>query len=204
MSPISWPPRGMTSRAPASPTRKIPYRPAGVARPSAISRGPTRTRRACPPVARASPPRMRPVAVMRSQNRSRGPRNVRPNAANATPMPSARSFTRSAGEKGGDHQPDDQQIAERGVELGGLQIDHRNRALLSSRAKLRGSDLPDEERQRQHREQGPGREQPEHDARRQREIGPDDERHVEPVRGGTPSLHREGLVAGPRGLAAVP
>src|SRR5213593_3990559 len=150
MSPISSLPRGITSRATASPTRKMPYRPAAVASPSAISPAPTRMRRASRSVASARPPSTRPVAVMRSQNRSRGPRNVSPNAANAAPMPSARSFTRSAGEERGDDQPDDQEIAERGVELRGLEVDHRDGPLLSGRAELRRADLPDEERQRQH------------------------------------------------------
>src|SRR5438094_5047970 len=136
MSPISSPPRGMTSRATVSPTRKMPYKPAAVASPSATSLGPMRTRRASRSAARASPPRTSPVAVMRSQKRARGPRNVRPNAANAAPTPRARSFTRSAGEKRGDDQPDDEQIAERGVQLGGLEVDHRDRALLSGRAEL--------------------------------------------------------------------
>src|SRR5712692_5071490 len=170
MSPISSPPRGMTSRATVSPTRKMPYNPAAVARPSAISPGPTRTRRASRSVARARPPSTRPVAVMRSQKRARGPRKVRPNAANAAPMPSARNFTRSAGEKGGDDQPDDQEIAERGVELRGLEVDHRDRALLSSSAELGRADLPDEEGQRQHREQRPRREQAGDHGRRQREV----------------------------------
>src|SRR5438445_4035713 len=102
----------------------------------AISAGPIRTRRASRSVARARPPSTRPVAVMRSQKRARGPRNVRPNAANAAPTPSARSFTRSAGEKGGDDQPDDEEIPERRVELGGLEVDHRDRALLACSPEL--------------------------------------------------------------------
>src|SRR5437667_3617778 len=114
-----------------------------------------RTRLASRSVARARPPSTRPVAVMRFQKRARGPRNVRPNAANAAPTPSARSLTSSAGEKGGDDQPDDQEIAERRVELGRLEVDHRDRALLSGGAELRRADLPDKERQREHREQRP-------------------------------------------------
>src|SRR6266568_1280684 len=170
MSPISSPPRGMTSRATASPTRKMPYSPAAVASPSAISPRPMRTRLTSRSVARARPPSTRPVAVMRSQKRERGPRNVRPNAANAAPTPSARSFTRSAGENGGDDQPDDEQIAERGVQLGRLEVDHRDRALLTGRAELRRADLPDEERERQHREQRPGREQAEDHGRGEGQV----------------------------------
>src|SRR2546430_17268639 len=136
MPPIPSLPRGMPSRAPVSPTRKIPNSPAAVERPSATSRGQMRMRRASRSDARARPPSTRPVAVIRSQKRARGPRNVRPNAANAAPTPSARSFTRSAGEKRGDDQPDDQQVAERGVQLGRLEVDHRDRALLSGRAEL--------------------------------------------------------------------
>src|SRR6266550_9547069 len=193
MSPISSPPRGMTSRATVSPTRKIPYSPAAVARPSATSRGPMRMRRTSWSDARARPPRMRPVAVIRSQKRARGPRNVRPNAANAAPTPSARSFTRSACEKRGDDQPDDQKVAERGVKLRGLEIDHRDRALLSGRAELRRADLPDEERQREHREERPCGEQAEDDPRGEGEVRPDDEPDVEPVRGRSSGLDGEGL-----------
>src|SRR5881296_506167 len=158
MSPISSPPRGITSRASESPTRKMPYSPAAVARPSAISPGPMRTRRASRSAASARPPSTRPVAVMRSQKRARGPRNVRPNAANAAPMPRARSLTRSAGEERRDDQSDHQEIAECGVKLGGLEIDHGDRALLSGRAELGRTDLPDEKRQREHGEKRPGRE----------------------------------------------
>src|SRR6266566_4605912 len=135
-----------------------------------------RMRRASRSVARARPPSTRPVAVMRSQKRARGPRKVRPNAANAAPMPRARSFMRSAGEKGGDDEPDDQEIAERGVELGRLEVDHRDRALLSRRAELRRTDLTDKKRERQHREQRPGREQAEDHGRREGEVRADDER----------------------------
>src|SRR5438105_5557925 len=135
----------MTSRATVSPTRKMPYKPAAVASPSATSLGPIRTLRASRSAASASPPRTRPVAVMRSQKRARGPRNVRPNAANAAPMPSARSFTSSASEERRDDQTDDQEVAERGVELRGLEIDHRDRALLPCGAELGRPDLPDEE-----------------------------------------------------------
>src|SRR5258705_1201235 len=124
-----------------------------------------RTRRASRSAARARPPRTRPVTVMRSQKRARGPRKVRPNAANAAPMPSARSFTRSAREKGGDDQPDDQEVPERGVQLGGLEVDHRDRALLSGRAELRRADLAHQEWQRKHREERPGREQSKNDRR---------------------------------------
>src|SRR6266704_380311 len=105
-----------------------------------------RTRRASRSVARASPPRTRPVTVIRSQKRARGPRKVRPNAANAAAMPSARSFTRSAGEERRDDQTDDQEVAERGVELRGFEIDHRDRALLPRGAELGRPDLPDEKR----------------------------------------------------------
>src|SRR5712692_2228499 len=178
MSPISSPPRGMTSRATVSPTRKIPYRPAALASPSAISVSPMRTRRASRSVASARPPRTSPVAVMRSQKRGRGPRNVRPNAANAAPTPIARSFTRSAGEKRRDDQPDDQEVSERGVELSGLEVDHRDRALLACRTKLRRADLADEERQRQHGEQRPRREQAGDDGRGEREVRTDDQRDV--------------------------
>src|SRR5437870_7717878 len=122
----------------------------------AISAGPIRMRRASRSVARARPPSTRPVAVMRSQKRSRGPRNTTPNAANAAPIPSARSLTGSASEKRGDDEADDQQVTECGVQLGGLEVDHRDRALLSGRAELRRADLPHEKRQRQHREEGPG------------------------------------------------
>src|SRR5256714_11193293 len=137
MSPISSPPRGMTSRAAMSPTRKRPYGPAALARPRAISAGPRRTRLVSRSAARAGPPSARPVIVMRSQKRARGPRNVRPNAAKAAPMPSARSFTGSASEERRDDQTHDQQITERGVELRGLEVDHRDRALLAGRAELR-------------------------------------------------------------------
>src|SRR2546427_9592756 len=103
-----------------------------------------RTRRASRSVARARPPSTRPVAVMRSQKRARGPRNVRPNAANAAPMPSASSFTRSASEERRDNQADDQEVAERRVELRGLEVDHRDRALLPRGAELGRPDLADE------------------------------------------------------------
>src|SRR5256712_5714140 len=159
MSPISSPPRGMTSRAIVSPTRKMPYSPAALARPRAISAAPMRRRRTSPSVARAKAPSTSPVAVMRSQKRSRGPRNVRPNAANAAPMPAARSFTGSTGEKRGDDHAHDEQITERGADLGCLEVDHRDRALLPGRAELGRADLPHEEGQRQHREQRPGRQE---------------------------------------------
>src|SRR3989440_1023919 len=146
MSPISSPPRGMTSRATMSPTRKMPYRPAALASPTAISAGPRRTRLVSRSAARARPPSARPVIVMRSQKRARGPRNVRPNAAKAAPMPSARSFTGSASEERRDDQTDDQEVAERGVELRGLEIDHRYRPLLPRGAELGRPDLPDEKR----------------------------------------------------------
>src|SRR5438477_1703103 len=157
MSPISSPPRGMLSRATVSPTRKMPYKPAAVASPSATSLGPMRTRRASRSAASARPPRTSPVTVMRSQNRARGPRNASPNAANAAPMPSARSFTSSACEKRGDDEAHDQEVPEHGVELRGLEVDHGDRALLTGRAELRRADLPHEERQRQHREERPRR-----------------------------------------------
>src|SRR5712691_9879979 len=139
-----------------------------------------RTRRASRSVASARPPSTRPVAVMRSQKRSRGPRNVRPNAANAAPTPSARSFTRSAGEERGDDQPDDQQIAERGMELGGLEVDHGDRSLLPGGAELGRADLPDEQRKREHGEERPRRKQAGDHGRRKREVGADNERDVEP------------------------
>src|SRR5436190_1601937 len=119
MSPISSPPRGMTSRATASPTRKIPYSPAAVARPSATSGAPMRMRRASRSDARARPPSTRPVAVIRSQKRARGPRKVRPNAANAAPTPSARSFTRSAGEERADDERDVEPVRGRSSGLDG-------------------------------------------------------------------------------------
>src|ERR1700716_2506884 len=191
MSPISASPRGMTTRATLSPTRKIPYKPAALASPSAISLGPIRRRRASRSAAIASPPRTSPVAVMRSQKRARGPRNVRPNAANAAPMPSARSFTSSARDECRDDEPHDQEVSENSVELGGLEVDHRDRALLAGRAELRRADLPDEERQRKHREQRPGREQPDDDGRRERQVPTHHQRDIEPVRRGASCLHRE-------------
>src|SRR5207244_10155969 len=108
----------------------------------------------------ASVPSTRPVSVMRSQKRSRGPRNVSPKAVYAPATASASAFTRaSAREERGDDQPGDEQEAERGVQLGRLEIDHRDRALLSGRAELRRTDLPDQKRQRGHRQQRPGREE---------------------------------------------
>src|SRR5438093_11100490 len=103
-----------------------------------------RTRRASRSVASARPPSTRPVAVMRSQKRSRGPRNVRPNAANAAPMPSARSFTGSASEKRRDDQADDEQVTEHGVELRGLEVEHRDGALLPRGAEPGRAGLTDE------------------------------------------------------------
>src|SRR5438874_4766181 len=102
---------------------------------------------------------------MRSQKRSRGPRNVRPNAAKAAATPSASSLiSRSAREKRGEDQARDEKKAERGVKLRGLEIDHRDRALLTGGPQLRRADLPHEKRQREHREQRPGRQEPQHDA----------------------------------------
>jgi hypothetical protein len=44
------------------------------------------------------------------------------------------------------------------VQLGGLEVDHRDGALLTARAELGAADLTHQQRQREDREQGPGRE----------------------------------------------
>src|SRR2546425_5936550 len=193
MSPISAAPRGMTRRASVSPARKIAYSPAAEARPSAASRGPMRTRFASRSATSASVPRARPVIVMRSQKRSRRPRKVSPKAVYAPATASASRLTRaSAREERRDDQPGNEQEAERGVQLGRLEIDHRDRSLLSGRAELRRADLPDQKRQRGHRQQRPRRKEPHHDTGGERQVRADHQGDVKPVRRVAPCADREG------------
>ena len=90
---------------------------------------------------------------------SRGPRNVAANAAVAATSPTAsgeqpaapivRPRPRSATRRRRTAGCRPRAGAERRVELGGLQVDHRDRPLLAARAELGGADDPDQQRQRQ-------------------------------------------------------
>src|SRR5438132_789543 len=195
MSRISFSPRGMTARATRSPTWKMPYRSAAEPSPSARSRARGRMRRSSASFASAMFPSTKPVSVMRSQKRRRSPRKVKAKRPNA--VPSARTvsgpFERTvlSRRKRGDNETDDHEITEGRVELRGLQVDHRDRALLAARAELGRADLPHEERQRQHREQRPRREQAREHRDRERQVRADDEGDVEPVRRVAAHRHRE-------------
>src|SRR5437764_10458584 len=125
--------------------------------PKPRSRVRGRMRRSSASLPSAMLPSTKPVSVMRSQKRRRSPRKV--NAKRPNAVPSARRVRELPRRKRGDHEPDDHEIAERGVQLRGLQVDHRDRALLTARAELGAADLTDEQRERQHREQGPRRKQ---------------------------------------------
>src|SRR5439155_22686343 len=116
-------------------------------RPWMRSSGRTRILRRSDSFARAIFPSTNPVRVMRSQKRWRAPRNVnakRPNAI-ARPIATTALLPRR---KRRDQQADDHERSEGGVQLRGLQVDHRDRALLPGCAELRRADLTHEERQR--------------------------------------------------------
>src|SRR4051794_35464875 len=164
MSRICASPPGTNRRAKRSPSRNVTYRVAADARPSTTSLRPTRTRRAGGLVASARLPSARPVSVIRCQNRDRGPRNVAANAACAATSPTASApgatsrpadagtaakvdcgadaaTTRSrTAERLRRDEADHQQRPEREVELGRLEVDHRDRPSLPGRTELRGAD----------------------------------------------------------------
>src|SRR5436190_593013 len=158
---MSAAPPGTSRRANVSPARNVPYRTPAEPRPTTISRGPMRIRRAGGDVARAKDPSPIPVQVMRVQKRARGPRNVAVNAAVAASRPTAgrnrpgpssrRGRTRrrdpSATDHAGEQDPGDEQRAEGKVQAGGLQVDHRDRARLSGGSQLGGANDLRQERQ---------------------------------------------------------
>src|SRR5262249_31194829 len=78
----------------------------------------------------------------------------------------------------GDDEAGDQEVAEGGVELGGFKVDHGDGALLAAGSKLRGSDGPHEERQREEGEERPGGHGTEEHRDSERKVGPNYEGEV--------------------------
>src|SRR3954465_8766424 len=135
MSCISLDPRGMTLRAKRSPTWKMPYRMPAEPRPKTRSRPRSFIRRSSGSFAKAIAPSTNPVSVIRSQKRARWPRNVNAKSPKAAARPTTASPRLPRGKRR-DHESEDHEVAERGVQLGGLQIDHRDRALLTGSPEL--------------------------------------------------------------------
>src|SRR3972149_6660165 len=145
---MSWEPVGSRRLAMRSPKWKSPYKRPALERPSHRSLQPMRVLRSSGPAASARPPSASPVPVMRCQNRRRGPPKVSPNraAAKASPNPRTDMLLRIANtgpdwfDAGPDHGRADSgrqgkaeyvQQAEGRVQLGGLQVDLGDGALLS-------------------------------------------------------------------------
>src|SRR5207237_4906413 len=102
-------------------------------RPSATSRVRQRIRRRSPSFASAMFPSTKPVSVMRSQKRARSPRNVSANSPNAAARPAAVTARLARGKRR-DHEAEHHEVAERGVELRGLEGDQRDDALPTASA----------------------------------------------------------------------
>src|SRR5437868_4593269 len=109
-----------------------------------MSIGRIRTARLRRLASRAKLPRPAPVNVMRCQKRLRGPWKVAVNATSAPARPSPNAMvpgplriagagTRrpSATNDAGEQDPGDEQRAEREVQAGGLEVDHRDGSSLS-------------------------------------------------------------------------